>query len=168
MALLSHFPVYRTNTLYTGSRARLFFLATLENKLNVLAHWKWLYYQAHPITLLDVCVCMCLYVCMQMYVYMCDMHVEARSQPQESLFKCHSLWSWERVPLTWSLLSRLGWLASKPQNLPIPTRHNWDKCTTMPCFCMGSGIWTHVLMIAHKYLMGWPVSLDSISMFREQ
>lgn len=132
MALLSHFPVYRTTTLYTGSRARLFFLGTLENKLNVLAHWKWLYYQAHPITLLDVCVCMCLYVCMQMYVYMCDVHVEASSQPQESLFKCHSLCSWERVPLTWSLLSRLGWLASKPQESTYP-RLAIIETSVLPC-----------------------------------
>lgn len=47
----------------------------------------WVYMCVH----MPVCVSICLYVCMQMYVYMWDVHVEARSQPQESLFKYHSL-----------------------------------------------------------------------------
>lgn len=138
MALLSHFPADSTTTLYTGSQARLFFLGTLENKLNVLTHWKWLSYQAHPVIVLGVCVSMCLYVCMQMYGYMWDVHVDARSQPQESLFKCHSLCSWEKVTLTWSLISRLGWLASKHQE----STYTWlaiIEASVLPCSAF---VWT--------------------------
>lgn len=128
MALLSHFPVCSTTTLYTGSRARLFCLGTLENKLNVLAHWKWLYNWAHPVTVLGVCVCpyACMRACKCMYT--CGMGMW---KPEVNL-KYHSLCYWDRVTLTWSLLSRLGWLASKHQESTYP-RLAIIETSVLPC-----------------------------------
>lgn len=127
-ALLSHSPVSSTTTLYTGSQARFFFLGTLDNEMNTLVHWKWLYYQAHPVTVLGVCVCPCACMCACRCICTCVIYMW---KPEVNL-RWHSLCYWDRVTLTWSLPSRPGRLASKHQESACP----WltiIKTSVLPC-----------------------------------